>query len=272
MTHKLSLAFLTLFDCTPPEIVRICAEAGYDMVGLRMLPSAEGQPPLPLYDDRAVLKETLAALKDTGMQVSDVDIIRLTPETKVADFTRFAENARELGVRHVLVVGADPERARLVESYGAFCDLAAEHGLTADLEFMPWTQVPDLASAVELVEAVGRDNAAILVDALHLARCDTTLEEVRALPRKWLNYVQFCDGLIEHDPSTEGLIRIARTERLFPGEGEFDLLGLLQAIPEDVILSLEVPNFKLAETMSPAERARHGMKTMRALMAKAGRN
>ena len=48
MPHKLSLAFLTLFDCGPVETIRIAAETGFDMVGLRLLPAAPGEDDYPL--------------------------------------------------------------------------------------------------------------------------------------------------------------------------------------------------------------------------------
>ena len=39
----------------------------------------------------------------------------------------------------------------------------------------------------------------------------------------------------------DAILAEARAERLFPGEGGVDLLGLLRAMPRDIPLSLEVP-------------------------------
>ena len=71
--------------------------------------------------DDAVLAETAAALKDTGVGVADVEIVRLKAETDVADFTPFFARAERLGAKNVLVAGDDPEEARLTA-------LLAEHG------------------------------------------------------------------------------------------------------------------------------------------------
>lgn len=106
--------------------------------------------------------------------------MRLKPESRAADFERFLAVAAGLGARHVLVAGDDPEPARLVESFGSLARLAASHGLTVDLEFMPWTRVPDLAAGRAIVEAAGEANGGVLVDALHLDRSATTLAEVGA--------------------------------------------------------------------------------------------
>lgn len=60
----------------------------------------------------------------------------------------------------------DPDRGRLIDRFGALCDLAAPFGLTIDIEFFPWTDVPNLSQAAAVVAAVDRTNSGILVDAL----------------------------------------------------------------------------------------------------------
>ncbi|MTH64111.1 sugar phosphate isomerase/epimerase family protein [Paracoccus shanxieyensis] len=270
MRHPISLAFLTTFDVGPVEAVRIAAATGYQSVGLRLLPAAPGtEPAYPLLDDPATLREVLAAMADTGIHVGDVEIIRLKPENDWDQFARFCARAQLLGARHVLVAGDDPDPQRLTASFARFCDLAAPCGLTADLEFMPWTAVPDLNAALAIVEAVDKPNGGVLVDALHYDRSATTLEQIAALPRQRMNYVQFCDGPVPYDPSDEGLIRIARGERLLPGEGGIDLLGLAQILPEGVPVSVEIPHRALAQTMPPQDRAARAYQATRLLLEKA---
>jgi sugar phosphate isomerase/epimerase len=168
----------------------------------------------------------------------------------------------------VLVAGDDPEEARLTETFGRLARLAAGFGLTVDLEFMPWTGVPDLATARRIVEAAGETNGGVLVDALHLDRSASSLAEVAALPRGRVNYVQFCDGPKDYDPSDAGLIEVARRARLMPGEGGIDLAGLARAIPADAVLSIEIPNHALAARMGAAERAALALSTTRAVVEK----
>ena len=56
-----------------------------------------------------------------------------------------------------------PTWTRLADRLGAISDLSARYGLRAVLEFFPWTVVPDLGTAVQVVEAAGRTQTGILV-------------------------------------------------------------------------------------------------------------
>ena len=62
MGHRYSLAFLTVFDLGPVEAIRVAAETGYDLIGLRFLPAAPTEPAYPILTDDAVLAEVAAAL------------------------------------------------------------------------------------------------------------------------------------------------------------------------------------------------------------------
>ena len=77
------------------------------------LVAADGIAGLEFGDPVAAVNRTAAALKDTGVGVADVEIVRLKAETDVADFTPFFARAERLGARNVLVAGDDPEEARL---------------------------------------------------------------------------------------------------------------------------------------------------------------
>ena len=272
MAHPLSLAFLTTFDVGPVEAVKIASETGYQMVGLRILPAAaSGEPDYPLFSDARELAEVRAALADTGVTVGDVEIIRLKAENDWDLFARFCERCEALSARHILVAGDDTDRARLTDSFARFAAIAAPHRLTADLEFMPWTAVPDLTAAQQIVGAAGAANGGVLVDALHYDRSSTTLEQIAALPPARVNYVQFCDGLVPYDPSDEGLIRIARGERLFPGQGGIDLIGLAKSIPDGVTVSVEIPHRPLAMKLDARARAAMAIEATKGILRAAGR-
>lgn len=81
--RTLSLAALTLLDVPPPEQVRIAAQAGFTHVGLRLLPATPSDPDYDMLGDTAAVRDTLAALMETGVRVSDVEIVRLTPDFSV---------------------------------------------------------------------------------------------------------------------------------------------------------------------------------------------
>ena len=104
------------------------------------------------------------------------------------------ESATYLGARRVDVNGNDPDPSRLTDQFAALCALCAEHGLGVGIEFMMSTQVRTLGDALALIERSGADNAAVTVDALHLARSGGSPRDVAALDAAQISYVQLCDG------------------------------------------------------------------------------
>lgn len=264
--RQYSLSFLTVADVSPVEAVKIAAECGYAQVGLRLLPAASNEAEYPILKDLNTLHETQAALADTGVKVADVEIIRITPDFEPKKYLQFLEVAQQLNAKHILIAGNDNEHNRLIENFSSFCELSKKFNLSCDLEFMPWTAVKNLNQAQSIVEQSGQSNAAILIDSLHFDRSDSTLEQVKALSASQMNYVQLCDGLAKYDASDEGLIQIARNNRLVPGQGDIDLLGLIAALPKNITLAAEVPNLQLAQ-LPALERARINLQAIKALVA-----
>jgi sugar phosphate isomerase/epimerase len=249
MTRLYSLAQLMALPYSPPRMIRLAAHTGCAAAGIRLLPTSPGGVAYPLMDDATLLRETLAAIADTGVRVLDLEVVRINERFDPRDFARLLEVGAQIGAAHVLVAGDDPDEARLTANFAALCDAAAPLGLTADLEFMPWTAVPDLRSAKRIVAAADRPNAGVLVDALHFARSGSRLEELDDIPRAWLHYAQICDGKVPGPTTTEGLIHDARCERLIPGEGGIDLKAIFDRLPADLPVSIEVPSDSRAPAM-----------------------
>jgi len=265
-----SLAHLTVLSMAPAEVVATAASAGYAFAGLRLLPATPGGIAYPLMDHPAMLRDTLARTRDTGVGIFDVEIVRIGAGFDASRLLPFIEVAAKLGAHAMLVAGDDPDQARLANSFAALCDAARAFDLTVNIEFMPWTTVPDLASAVQLVDAAGRPaNAGVLIDAIHFARSDTRLDEIEALPRAWLNYAQMCDAPAATPPTRDGLIHAARHERLLPGEGGIDLQGLFARLPDDLPIALEIPNDARAGAVGHAEWARLAIESARRVMGAA---
>src|SRR4051812_48289399 len=150
MMPPFSLAALTALDLAPPALIDVAAACGYQHVGIRLLPAMAGGIAYPL-DDEAALKETLARLDATGVTVADLEIVAFRPETDIASFAAFLETGERRGAKNILVAGYDPDLTRFTDRFGSFCKAAPRPRLTADLEFMPWTCVPNLATASEVV-------------------------------------------------------------------------------------------------------------------------
>lgn len=257
MERLFSMAYLTGCSLTPPQAIAVAAEAGYAAVGLRLLPNAAGAPHQPLIGLPEVLRETLAAQRDTGVGVFDLEIIRIGEGFDARRYLPLFEAGAALRARAVLVAGDDPEPHRLADQYARLCECMQPYAMTADLEFMPWTAVPDAPAAMAVVARAGTpSNAGILVDALHFGRSQTTLDAVRAIPRNLLHYAQVCDAEAGLHFTTEQMIHTARCERLLPGEGTIDVRGLLAALPPDLPLSVEVVHLQRMAAMAPSDWAR----------------
>ena len=267
-----SLAALTVLELAPPEMIELAARCGYEKVGLRLLPATPGGIAYRLMDDAPLLRETLARLQSTGVTVADLEVVAFRPETDVASFAPFFEAGARLGARHILVAAYDPDLARFSDRYRQFCEAAATYGLTSDLEFMPWTSVPDLKTAMRIVGDVGHPAAGFLIDALHFDRSQSSLADLRTIPAHRLHYWQLCDGPAERPATTEQLIHAAREERMFPGEGGIDLIGLTRAMPDDLTISIEVPTVQLAKTVDAETRARRALAAGRAVVERARAN
>ncbi|EPX75821.1 sugar phosphate isomerase/epimerase family protein [Salipiger mucosus] len=251
MSRTLSVAHLTAIDLAPPAFIEAAAEAGFDAVGLRLLRVTEDSPGYPLMEDPAAMRATRAALRTFGLYVSDVEFVRLTPETEIAPLLPLLDAGAELGARHVITAPYDPDPARLADTLGALHEAAAARGLGAVLEFFTWTPVPDLATCRSVVEQAGPD-VGMLVDSLHFDRSGSTLAQLAEVPPHRLPFAHLCDARVHPPYTTEQLLETARAERLPPGEGEIDLAGVLEALPPDTPLGLEVPMAGLAAREGPA--------------------
>lgn len=264
--RKYSLSFLTVADVSPVEAIKIASQCGYANVGLRLFPATPNEMEYPILHDLKLLRETQAVLADTGVEVADVEIVRITPNFEAEHYLHFLDIAQQLSAKHILVAGNDHEMNRLIHNYASFCELSQKFGLSCDLEFMPWTAVKSLTQAQLIVEQSGQPNSAVLIDSLHFDRSDSTLEQVKALPPNYMNYVQLCDGFSDYDPSHKGLIDIARNNRLVPGQGDINLVALIAALPENITLAAEVPNLALAK-LPALERAQINLQAIKSLVA-----
>jgi sugar phosphate isomerase/epimerase len=257
MTRQFSLAHFTLFDCPPPEFARIAAEAGYDFIGLRVIPiDRPGEPRYLLAEDGKLRQETKRALADTGIRLLDIEIAQISERLDPRVYLPTLEAAADLGARFLLTAAWTPDRACVIDRFGALCELAQPLGITVMLEFMSFADVATLGQAMDIVHSAGRENAGVLIDTLHCHSAGTSLEDLTTIPAKWIHYAHICDAAVEIPPTPEGRRRIAREQRLFPGEGGIDVAGIVNRLPPDIIYALEVPNPERVRALGAQEYAR----------------
>jgi sugar phosphate isomerase/epimerase len=261
--RNISLAALTVIELSPPEMVEVAARCGYTHVGLRPIAATPSEMHFPLLTDAVLRRETKARLDDLGIGVLDIEILRLKPETIVADFEAVLAFGAEFGARFALVAGNDPDLARTSDTLGALCELALPYKIAPHLEFMPWTRVHNVQTAVSVADASGSNNASLLVDAFHLNRSGGCVDDIPAHDPRFA-YVQLCDIAGPIPADMDEILHEARAERLFPGEGDCDLVGLLRRLPAGIPISLEVPTTRPEH--SAAERAQCAIDATRRLL------
>lgn len=160
------------------------------------------------------------------------------------------EVARTLGAQAVLVadVGAGQDMPRLKQQFKRLCRHAASYDLECRLEFLPWSSIPDLDSALALIDAAGADNAGLVLDSWHVFRSGLALDAIARLPGKLIKGVQISDAAIHFSgPAT---VEETLAHRLWPGQGRLDLSGFLSAISatgSNARVSVELIHYPAAE-------------------------
>ena len=234
---KFSLAHLTVIRLNPPQVIEVAARTGYDKVGLRLIGGTEITPAYPLMDDKPLMRATKAATATTGVGVLDIEFVRITPETDVSSLEPFAAAGAELGAKYMITSAYDPDLSRFRDRLAAVSDLASQYGLRAVLEFFPWTVVPDLGAAA----TADRPKLGILVDTLHFNRSASTFDQLDRISPSRLPFVHVADAPVQASYTTEELLRAGRVERLPPGGGGIDIKRILNHMPPDIPVALEVP-------------------------------
>lgn len=255
MDVKYSLVHLTNAACTPPELIRAAAKAGFDCVSLRSIPtrmkreeksvgeSVTGKMPFALSEDRELLKETQRAAKEEGIWIHDTENARIFDGVDVCEYEKDLEAAAELGIREILTNIWTEDEAFYEDAFAKLCELAAPYGQNVNLEFVTWSGIKGLGDAVRLLKKVRQPNQGIVLDTLHFYRSGNIPEELEGLPENWFRYVHLCDCPKKIPRQKEELIRVGLEERLIPGEGAVDIPGILSRLPA-VVRGLEIPHKK----------------------------
>ena len=206
-------------------------------------------------------------LADNAIRVAEldgvVDWLRPLPREQGAGYgldnpffghsqSEFFDMAGALGARSITAVdpfmGTVP-RDEMAEAFARLCDCAADFGLLVHLEFLSWGPVPDPVTASDVVRLANRPNGGLVLDTLHLMRSGGPDRLSRIAPEQ-IFATQFCDGRATRndDPFTDA------ANRLWPGEGDFDLAAILQQIRRGgcrAPLGIEVMNDE-TRSMTPA--------------------
>jgi sugar phosphate isomerase/epimerase len=175
-----------------------------------------------------------AVLADTGLQVVeieflggwalDVDDTALTATEAKIDHVAEAFRGRHVSAGEFR--GGPLDRPAAAQRLAALSERRARHGLLVALEAFPWSAIPDIATAIELVRLAGASNAGLMIDVWHFFNGGAEFDDLTALPGAGVAAVQLNDGPRVHDD----FLTNARATRLLPGEGDLDVVGLIGAV------------------------------------------
>ena len=224
------------------------------------------------------LPDVKRLLDDHGLVLADLDPLLtwlpgepLPPGVPAASEAEFYEVAAAVGARSLNVAQGFGRRVDLdaaAEALAGVADRAAEHGLLITLEYLPWSGIPDAATALAIVERSGRANATLMVDTWHSFRGPTDDAQLRAIPGARVGSVQINDAPAE--PAAD-LVAETLSARLLPGEGDAPVvrwLGILDEIGSTSPIGVEVFSSAL-DALPPVEVGRRCGDAARRVLAAA---
>jgi sugar phosphate isomerase/epimerase len=247
---SLGLGHFTFLELDPVSLVRLARKSGFDFVGLRFHPVAPGQ--LNWLPDAGDMVALAAAMADEGIGLYDIETVVIDATFEPVALLPALDAAARLGARR-LNACADAFPA-LPETFSRLCALAGERGMGVDIECMAWRGIDSPAKCRALIDESGADNAGFLVDALHLIRCGGSAADLATFASGQIRSAQLCDAPSQCPTAHDALIAEARGARLLPGDGGLPLRAILNAMPPETTLSVELPNS--ADTRPPLDRAR----------------
>jgi sugar phosphate isomerase/epimerase len=239
----LVLAAGSMLDCDAETMIDAAAGAGFDAVGLRWTTAHAHRSPSSL----------AGRARELGITIHDTEVYRIG--TDVDDPHPLLAASAELGASAVLVVSDLEDLGRTEVALAGIVDAARSFGLQVGLEYMAWTTPSSPEAALAVADRTG---CRIVVDVLHHTRVGAGPDDLRAVVESGhLGWIQLCDAprRVARPSGSDALEHEARHARLVPGRGGLGLRELLDVVPADTTLSVEVQSDVLLAT-APRERAR----------------
>ena len=239
---RLGIEFITALGQDPVDYVHLAADLGAPNIGIALAPIVmvpEDAPRWSLRDDGALFARTKAAINERGVTVMLGEGFLIHPQMEMANSAADMDLLAELGAQRLNVVSIEADSQRSHDQFALFAEMAGARGMVATIEFLPGMPTGDLTSATAHVQASGRANAGVLLDSMHFFRSGGTIAELKATDPVLIGHAQLCD-LPKVSPFSEYADQ-AKFERLAPGEGVLPLAEFYAALPESIMVGLEIP-------------------------------
>ncbi len=212
------------------ERLQVAADCGYRGMGFM---HSDLQRVRQRYDDqslRTMFADHGIGLLELEFLVGWIDDDEPLAAAEVV-FQDMLDAADALGVRHFKVgpdmEGRDWPLERMSERFAALCRRAATVGAQVVLEPMPWSNVTDLDTAIDIVRTAGEPNGGLLVDIWHMARGGIDHADVAKVPAGFIKHVEINDARADMQGT---LLEDTLDHRLFCGEGDLDVVSFIRAL------------------------------------------
>lgn len=179
-----------------------------------------------------------ARISEAGLRYTEVELAVdfWMPDPRSRESLDFLVHAAaELGARSIKAAGSMTERPtddEMVGSLHALAEATSRTGAFLALEPFPFSNISTVPYGAELVAAADHPALGLVVDAWHVFRAGTSLDELRSCLRPEQIRVVELDDAADPTPPAEELFDDTADRRRLPGEGDFDLVGLVRLMRE----------------------------------------
>lgn len=236
------------------DVIAPDAANGFGACGVRVGGRTPGDAWPSVRGDPNAFRKIHASALERDVRISSISGYYITPQTTREHLMANVDAARALGAPLIAQGCFDGEAARVDGLLSDYAKAAADEGLRIALEFMPMSELNNLAQAQEAITRSGASNVGFLIDSLHLARSGDAAGEVAALDTASIYLTQLCDGPASLAAGSR-LFDEAMTGRMDLGDGGLDLAGLVRALAPGAEIELETPVVADA-ALAPAQRAK----------------
>lgn len=264
---------LSVIGMPPVDFISVAKEAGLSSVSLfyEQRTNPLGFPDWSLISDARLRREVVRRLDDTGMILALGEGCVLKSDTDVKDLQSVLDIFTEIGAPRVGLVSFEADPDRETEQQHRLAEMASARNLELCVECSRRRKLEHLANRIDGFRPL---EAGIVIDAMHFFRAGESINLFSRFDPRLFAYLQICDvplrtgvNIDEAEYREEALHK-----RLPPGEGELPLEALVAALPEDITISMEIPQLDLALKGIPhVERLRYAADRCRAVVEGARR-
>lgn len=238
---KLGVDYLSVFGLEPVDFIHLARDLGLSSVGLNLRGASNSLSEASDVGFRNSPERRSAitrALRDTGMTLALVEGFTAGPDDTVADMVRDLDHLAEMGAVSICHVSVDRDRLRMQARFRQLAELAAERGIFTTTEVGAGV-ARNLHAALELAKAVDHSHFGLLIDTMHFFRSGATLSDFAAIDPALIRHIQICD--VPMPATIKNYMEEALFERCAPGDGDLPLAGLVEHIPSQTTIGLEIP-------------------------------